>query len=465
MEATAERSDSTAAARKLREDGNAHTKAGRHAEGRAAYDHALEALSGARSDGAGVAELRAALLSNRALCSLELRDARAAAADCDAVLEAQPANAKARYRRALAREMQCRYDEAIADLESAADALQHIDSDLQAALRRIRKQRQRAPSARAEALAAEAERASREGEHLRAVELLTRAIELAPQDAALYEARARECGSLEKYAAVVHDAERIIELRPELASGHVYAGMALYCMHEYEQATHAYARAAALEPSDASIREARDDAAKKLGASLRKAAMAGDTALLGRYTRNRIADFDARDENGFTPLTLAVVGGHGEAAELLLRAGLPVDATDRFGKTALHWAASRGLPELGARLLDAGSAPDARDGGGWTPLMAASHAGCCALVEALLARAGGALNARPQRSVPTPLMCAAQNGHARAVELLLSAGADAGARLEPKGQTALDFAVQGKHEEAAALLRPATPLETFEQGL
>jgi ankyrin repeat protein len=61
-------------------------------------------------------------------------------------------------------------------------------------------------------------------------------------------------------------------------------------------------------------------------------------------------------------------------------------------------------------------------------------------------------------------MCAAQNGHAHVCKLLLQAGADAGARLAPKGLTALDLATQGGHDGAAALLRPVTPVE-FEQGL
>ena len=236
--------------------------------------------------------------------------------------------------------------------------------------------------------------------------------------------------------------------------------MALYCMKEYEQATHAYGRAAQLEPADSSLAAARDDAREKLGASLREAAMAGDVQLLARYTRNRIADLDVRDaQNGFTPLTLAVVGGHAEAVELLLRAGLPVDARDRFGKTALHWAASRNQPELGALLLAAGATADARDNGGWDATMAAAHAGCYALVEALLSRAEqpAAINARARDDVPTALMCAAQNGHAHVVRLLLGVRADAGARLAPKRLSALDLAVQGKHEGAAVLLRPCTP--------
>jgi tetratricopeptide (TPR) repeat protein len=469
----------------LREQGNQLVRARKYAEACTAYSRALEliALAGSAPAGDDATALRLALLANRALCHLELRALPEAVADCDAVLAVQPQHAKARFRRGLAREQLLRFDEAVADLEAAADALPAINGDVQTALRRIRKQRQRAPTARAELLGREALREASAGDHPRAVELLTEALALEPHDASLYEARAHSCSALGKYNAVLHDAERMVELRPELAAGHALAGMALYCMHEFEQATHAYTRATQLEPADARLAAARADAAKKLGASLRQAAMAGDLALLRRYTRNRIADLDVRDDNGFSPLTLAVVGGHADAAQLLLDAGLAVDARDRFGKTALHWAASRGHAPLGALLLGASADPAARDSGGWDVLMAAAHAGCYALVEQLLAAisavagggAGGgpsgesaaraALRARPREDVPSALMCAAQNGHAHVVKLLLAAGADASQQLLPKGLTALDFATQGSHAGATALLQPLTPATDSEQGL
>mmetsp|Transcript_33250 Transcript_33250/g.82665 ORF Transcript_33250/g.82665 Transcript_33250/m.82665 type:complete len:319 (+) Transcript_33250:1-957(+) len=318
---------------------------------------------------------------------------------------------------------------------------------------------------------------------MHAIELLTEAIALEPQNASLYEARSRECGAAKKYQAVLHDGERLVELRPELAAGHAISGSALYCLGEFEQATHAYTRATNLEPADKSLEEARNDTAKKLGASLRQAAMKGDIPLLARFTRNRICDFDVRDENGFTPLTLAVVGGHAEAVAVLLKAGL-LDTRDRFGKTALHWAASRNSEAIATMLLDGKADPAACDGGGWDVLRAAAHGGAYAIVKRLLANGGSeggavgeggvggfgeatraVLRVREREDVPDALMCAAQSGHAHIVKLLLSAGADAGAKLAPKGLFALDLAEQGKHTGAAALLRPVTPLERFEQGL
>ncbi|KAJ1632919.1 hypothetical protein T492DRAFT_562669, partial [Pavlovales sp. CCMP2436] len=190
---------------------------------------------------------------NRSLCLLELGDLTGAASDCDGVLVLVPTHTKALFRRGLVRERQLRYDEAIADLE-------------------VRLPAPRAPSARTELLAAEAQRQGRAGEHMHAIELLTEAIALEPQNASLYEARSRECGAAKKYQAVLHDGERLVELRPELAAGHAISGSALYCLGEFEQATHAYTRATNLEPADKSLEEARNDTAKKLGASLRQAA-------------------------------------------------------------------------------------------------------------------------------------------------------------------------------------------------
>ena len=54
----------------------------------------------------------------------------------------------------------------------------------------------------------------------------------------------------------------------------------------------------------------------------------------------------------------------------------------------------------------------------------------------------------------TPLLCAAQGGHARIVEQLLQAGADVNTS-DQLGRTPMVLAVANKHKETAALLRKA----------
>eukprot|EP01046_Picozoa_sp_COSAG06_P021704 COSAG06_NODE_1643_length_8827_cov_1.799496_5_plen_223_part_00 len=78
----------------------------------------------------------------------------------------------------------------------------------------------------------------------------------------------------------------------------------------------------------------------------------------------------------------------------------------------------------------------------------AASGDCAAKIEAAVA-AGGDLNAVVDGE--TPLIFAAANGRARAVEALLVQGADAG-RTEAAGNTALHAAAHAGHAEAVRLL-------------
>jgi hypothetical protein len=62
-----------------------------------------------------------------------------------------------------------------------------------------------------------------------------------------------------------------------------------------------------------------------------------------------------KDENGRTPLHLAVMGGHQVTVEILLRSGADVNAVDNRGKTALDLAESGGHSALAALLLGKGA--------------------------------------------------------------------------------------------------------------
>lgn len=94
-------------------------------------------------------------------------------------------------------------------------------------------------------------------------------------------------------------------------------------------------------------------------AELIRAAYAGDLALLQRQLR-RGASFNARDENGYTPL---------------------------------HWAAFRGDTRLVRYMLDRGATIDVADLEGVTPLMLAAWNGHADTVTFLLARGADRLKA------------------------------------------------------------------------
>ena len=79
-----------------RERGNAFFKAGEYVKAKDEYDAALEALGAAVDDEAAAAASKCRL--NKATCLLKLQGFAAAGAECRAVLEREPTNAKAHYR-------------------------------------------------------------------------------------------------------------------------------------------------------------------------------------------------------------------------------------------------------------------------------------------------------------------------------------------------------------------------------
>jgi len=199
------------------------------------------------------------------------------------------------------------------------------------------------------------------------------------------------------------------------------------------------------------------------------------------------ADLNLEDPDRVTPLNMALLNLHFEAAAALIKAGADVDKWDLYGRSPLYMAAdvstlpTKGngamavLPSTDAvtaldvakMLLDAGANPNLqlkrrppyRDvpqdrGGdtilaqGATPLLRAARAGDAPFVELLLKR--GALVDLPSKEGVTPLMAAAgvefgdrvtrgrnrtTEGVLATMQLLLEAGADINARMvtEPRG--------------------------------
>lgn len=155
--------------------------------------------------------------------------------------------------------------------------------------------------------------------------------------------------------------------------------------------------------------------------TLHQAASTDDLESL-RMTLREGADVNA-DEDGVTPLMLAVGQSANEAVRLLIEAGADVNAVSR-GSTPLVYACSQGFAETASILLGAGADVHSVDAGGWTPLM---HAAFC--------------------------------GWETVLHLLLDYRADVYAR-NAQGQTALDLAAEGRQAVSAVLLREyGAPIE------
>eukprot|EP00316_Scyphosphaera_apsteinii_P021564 CAMPEP_0119341568 /NCGR_PEP_ID=MMETSP1333-20130426/102707_1 /TAXON_ID=418940 /ORGANISM="Scyphosphaera apsteinii, Strain RCC1455" /LENGTH=169 /DNA_ID=CAMNT_0007353563 /DNA_START=67 /DNA_END=576 /DNA_ORIENTATION=+ len=78
-------------------------------------------------------------------------------------------------------------------------------------------------------------------------------------------------------------------------------------------------------------------------------------------------NIDAKDNDGRTPLHLAVLAND-SLAPALLEHGATADMTDKNGNTALHLAAQCGKIEVAKVLLAAGVSADSKDQMGTTPL-------------------------------------------------------------------------------------------------
>jgi ankyrin repeat protein len=141
------------------------------------------------------------------------------------------------------------------------------------------------------------------------------------------------------------------------------------------------------------------------------------------------------------------------AVKSLLAAGVDVNAPSGDGATALHWAAQNDDLALADLLLAKGAKADSATDLGVTPLWIAARNSSPTMIERLLA-AGADPNRAPS-SGHTPLMTVARLGDARAVGLLLAKGADPNARETAHGQTALMWAITGRHPQVVRLLLDA----------
>lgn len=166
---------------------------------------------------------------------------------------------------------------------------------------------------------------------------------------------------------------------------------------------------------------------------------ADDPEALARLTVDD-AHLRAQDDAGYFALHLAAVGGRTRCLDLLLsHPGCDVNVYNQQGRTALHLSAFRGHLSAVERLLlaDGIQVNQRSQGNGCTAAYFASCAGHARVVEALL-RAGADANAATQ-SNSTPLIVAAFGGSLAAVEVLLAAGANPNVRNDA-GSTAMHVA-------------------------
>ncbi|XP_067003505.2 ankyrin repeat domain-containing protein 17 isoform X3 [Anabrus simplex] len=155
---------------------------------------------------------------------------------------------------------------------------------------------------------------------------------------------------------------------------------------------------------------------------------------------------------GISPLMLAAMNGHTAAVKLLLDMGSDINAQIETNRnTALTLACFQGRHEVVSLLLDRKANVEHRAKTGLTPLMEAASGGYVEVGRVLLDK-GADVNAPPvPSSRDTALTIAADKGHCRFVELLLSRGAQVEVKNK-KGNSPLWLAANGGHLNVVELL-------------
>ncbi len=167
------------------------------------------------------------------------------------------------------------------------------------------------------------------------------------------------------------------------------------------------------------------------------------------------ADVNAKN-NGATPLHLTLTKlGDKEMVELLVANGADVNVKeDTMGATPLHFAADKGHKDIVEFLISKGADINAKDNIGGTALHHLTQEGQednTEMIEFLVSN-GGDINAKDDLASATPLHYASMNGYITIVKFLIANGADIYCKAYEEA-TPLMLAVSEGHNDVVDLLR------------
>ena len=176
------------------------------------------------------------------------------------------------------------------------------------------------------------------------------------------------------------------------------------------------------------------------GEALWRAVRLGDMKLLETLVAEG-ADVNVTDDQGRTPLHVAVRRCNEGWVEFFATNGADLEARDRNGHTPMDLAVDEGNQRIVEILFAAGSP---------ATIHAASYLGDVQEIRRLV-QAGADVNARTAKRY-TPLQLAARMGYAKTASVLLELGADLHAGGPPFGQTPMNDAAGRGHRDVVEIL-------------
>jgi TolB-like protein/ankyrin repeat protein len=285
-------------------------------------------------------------------------------------------------------------------------------------------------------------------------------------------------GSYETAAA---EAEKIIALDSNDASGYAILASALALSGKTEESKSLLAKAERLDPFasrlHAAVLKGETDTVRQLiaegvpvdgrnhqGRTALHLTAFNDHAAIANLLIEAGADIEKPTPRqaiefrdfGSSPLALTAARGSSEVAKLLIAAGADVNARSLSGSArwaALHYAAVYGHADVAKLLIDSGAAIDVLAWNAQTPLYKATLNGDLEMVE-LLIEHGGEVNTVNDRT-RMPLHAAIQSRDMKIVQLLIAKGVNVNARTTAgsyPGESALHVSAFTGQVQIAELL-------------
>lgn len=161
---------------------------------------------------------------------------------------------------------------------------------------------------------------------------------------------------------------------------------------------------------------------------------------------------ETRNEQGWTPLMVALFEGREEIALFLIKKGANIHFSDRSGYRPIHWAAYQGYGNVIREIVTRGADVHANTNFGWPPLLQAAARGHEKAVDTLI-ELGANVNVQDNEGW-TALHKACGNDDRDMAHFLITQGASIDA-THRDGTTALHIATRNSYNVLAALLLKA----------